>query len=647
MTGDAMRVLLVGRDPAVANDVVAGLRADDRREADVVVTAEPSEAFMLLWTERFDVALLDLTQADAGGTDLLLAVHDRRADLPIVVVLPDGDDARGVESLRLGAEDYVFRGALATPLLAHALRQAVWRAPAARTREQLENERQLQGITEGIPGAVYQYRLTPDGGHSFPFVSAGIRDLAGLTAEDVVADAGRMWSLVLPEDVPALNESILQSARTLRPWLLEFRLKTRDGALKWIRGSAVPSREPDGGTLWNGIFVDVSEHRQLEEQLRQAQKMEAVGELAGGVAHDFNNLLTTIGSSADMALEELADPQALREHLGEIHRATVRAADLTRQLLAFSRRQVLNLESVALTDVVVESERMLRRLIGESIRLETSLDPEALPVRADRTQLTQVLMNLAVNARDAMPGGGTLTLATGYRVVSAADARAQRGLSAGAYSLLIVSDTGTGMDEATRARIFEPFFTTKEPGKGTGLGLSMVYGIVKQTGGYVHVDTVLGAGTTFTIHLPVTTSPVSEPKRVRRRGIRPRGSETVLVAEDEDGVRAPVRRILLAHGYRVLEAADGPSALHVAQQHRGKIDLLLTDVVMPGMNGGELARRLRRLRTGIRVVFMSGYSTEAVATHGVLSPGASFLQKPFSVEELVGRLRDVLDREEC
>jgi CheY-like chemotaxis protein len=290
---------------------------------------------------------------------------------------------------------------------------------------------------------------------------------------------------------------------------------------------------------------------------------------------------------------------------------------------------------------------MLRRLIGEAIRLETSIDPEAPPVRADRSQLAQVVMNLAVNARDAMPQGGTLTLATGHRIVSASDARRERGLSPGAYSLLIVRDTGAGMDDATRSRMFEPFFTTKEQGKGTGLGLSMVYGIVKQTGGYVHVDTAPGRGTGFTIHLPIAAMPPGPPQRQpQRRRVRGRGTETVLVVEDEDGVRAPVRRILVAHGYRVLEAADGPSALHIAEHHTGKIDLLLTDVVMPGMNGGELARRLQGLRSGIRVVFMSGYSAEAVATHGVLSPGAAFLQKPFSVEELLERLREALEHVE-
>ena len=627
--------------------VIAALHADAPGGFVVAATPQVSSALARLQAERFAAVLLDLALPDLGGPAGILSLHERWPELPIVAIGADAEPTVGAETLRLGAQDLLPRGALWLPELGRSLRHAVWRAAAERARVQRESERQLQSITEGIPGAVYHYRLAPDGAESFRFMSAGIRKLVGIASDDVVADASRFWSLVHPDDVATCRESLLRSARTLRPWLLEFRLTPRDAALKWIRGSALPAPEADGGTLWNGIFVDVSDQRLLEEQLRQAQKMEAVGQLAGGVAHDFNNLLTAIGSSADMAMEELADPRAMREHLGEIHRAVVRAADLTRQLLAFSRRQVLNLEAVALGEVVHEAERMLRRLIGESIRLETSIDPEAPPVRADRTQLAQVVMNLAVNARDAMPEGGTLTLATGYRIVSASDARRQRGLSPGAYSLLVVRDTGTGMDEATRSRIFEPFFTTKERGKGTGLGLSMVYGIVKQTGGYVQVETATGRGTAFTIHLPVAAPSAGVPeRRPQRRRTRGRGTETVLVVEDEDGVRAPVRRILVAHGYNVLEASDGAAALDIAERQAGKIDLLLTDVVMPGMNGGELAGRLRRLRTGIRVVFMSGYSAEAVATHGVLSPGSTFLQKPFSVEELLERLRDALGHSE-
>jgi signal transduction histidine kinase len=639
-----LRVLLVAQDPVVAADVVGALRAGGAPEFALVAAQGVAPALGRLQVERFDAVLLDLALPGSGGPPAILSLHERWPELPIVALGAAEEPAAGAEALRLGAQDLVPRGSLADADLARVIRHAVWRAVAGRARVRRESERQLHGITEGIPGAVYHYRLAPDGSEAFRFMSAGIRKLAGIPAEEVEADGERFWSLVHRDDLAACRASLVHSARTLRPWLLEFRLTPKDGPAKWIRGSALPTPEADGGTLWNGIFVDVSEQRLLEEQLRQAQKMEAVGQLAGGVAHDFNNLLTAIASSADMAVEELGEPEAVREHLAEIRRATVRAADLTRQLLAFSRRQVLNLESVALADVVHEGERMLRRLIGEPIRLETAIDAEAPPVRADRSQLAQVLMNLAVNARDAMPHGGTLTLATGHRIVRPADARRQRGLSPGAYSLLIVRDTGIGMDEATRTRIFEPFFTTKERGKGTGLGLSMVYGIVKQTGGYVHVDTAPGRGTAFTIHLPVATGPAGAPDQpaLRRRG-RGRGTETVLVVEDEDGVRAPVRRILVAHGYRVLEAPDGQVALRIAEEHTGKIDLLLTDVVMPGMNGGELARRLGRLRPGIKVVFMSGYSAEAVATHGELSPGAAFLQKPFSVEELTERLETALD----
>jgi two-component system cell cycle sensor histidine kinase/response regulator CckA len=646
MPGDLLRVLLVEHGAPAVADIVLG-SPHTQADLDVVTATGRRAALERLAAESFDAALQSLQGGSpARGFQTLVLVRERFPLLPVVAVVADGDDARGEEAIRRGADDYLQRRDLGTPNLSRTLRTAVQRAAAARLRFTDLGERRLHRITEGIPGAVFQYHRHPDGSEAFSFVSSGIRALTGLEPAEVEADAARLWSLVLGEDLAVVHESLQTSARTQQPWLAEFRLRSHEGGLIRVRGSAMPGVQPDGTTLWHGLLVDMSEHRRLEEQLRQAQKMDAVGQLAGGMAHDFNNLLTAIGSSADMAVEQLDDPAVLREHLLEIQRATARAADLTRQLLAFSRRQVLHLESVDLAEVLIEGERMLRRLIGESIALETRMAPDVPPVRADRSQLAHVVMNLAVNARDAMPEGGTLTLATGYRTVSTAEARRTRGLSAGAYSLLIVGDTGVGMDDAVRSRIFEPFFTTKEPGKGTGLGLSMVYGIVKQTGGYVLVDSAPGSGSTFTIHLPVAATPVREAKRDTPRRPPPRGTETVLVAEDEEGVRGPVRRILAAHGYRVLEAPDGPAALAVAAGHDGKIDLLLTDVVMPGMSGGELARRLRRQRCGLRVMFMSGYSTEAVATHGVLSPGAVFLQKPFTVEELVGQLRDVLDREE-
>jgi PAS domain S-box-containing protein len=635
MADESLRVLLVEHQ---AGELLGSLR-HAAAGLQVVPVSDLANAVDDLAREPFDAALLSLLGAPLPGWSLLAAVRERAPTLPLLVVLPDGEDARGEEAIRRGAEDYVLHGDLATPLLILVLRTSIERAGV---RSSAPSERALRHLTDGIPGAVFRYQRRSDGSDAFSFVSSGIRELAGLEPAELEADAGQLWSRVLAEDRTRLQRSLEAAAGSHQPWVVEFRLRAADGGVTWVRGSAIPSRMGNRITIYQGLLVDISEHRRLEEQLRQAQKMDAVGHLAGGMAHDFNNLLTAIGSSADMAVEQQDDARALAEHLGEIQRATARAAELTRQLLAFSRRQVLHLESVDLADIVVDTERMLRRMIGEAISLETRMGPAVPPVRADRSQLIQILINLALNARDAMPDGGTLTLATEARTIGAAEARHARGLMPGRYSLLIVRDTGVGMDEAVRSRIFEPFFTTKDPGRGTGLGLSTVYGIVKQTGGYVMVDSAPGAGSTFTILLPVASTPPRPAKRAARRP-RARGTETVLVAEDEEGVRGPVRRILAAHGYRVLEAADGPAALALAASHPGNIDLLLTDVVMPGMGGAELARRLCRERTGLRVMFMSGYSDEAVATQGALSPGAAFLQKPFSVEELVGRLREVLD----
>jgi len=593
-----------------------------------------------------DLLLWDLGSPEAGGLDGIVDLLNRIPSLPVVVVAdgPDADGSLAPTALQLGAQDYLLKGQIDAPSLSRAIEHALHRARAARLGSRSASEIHLHHIAAGIPAAVYQYRLSPDGVRRFSFVSPGITQLTGLAAEKLEEDADRLWSLVVAEDSAGLDRSIRWSAGSLRPWAREFRIDPGDGHSKWIRATAMPVREADGGTIWNGIFVDVSEQRLLEDQLRQAQKMEAVGQLAGGVAHDFNNLLTAIGSSADMALSQLSDEHPIREHLGEILRAAERAADLTRQLLAFSRRQVLRLEVVDLGQVVLEGERLLRRLIGEAIRVQTLVDAAVPPVWADRGQLSQVLMNLVVNARDAMPDGGVLTLATEFRQISSEDAEEHRGMVPGPYSLMIVKDTGLGMDQATRTRIFEPFFTTKEAGKGTGLGLAMVYGIVKQIGGYVQVQSALGEGATFTIYLPADPSGVVESARSRPRRTHVRGTETVLVAEDEAGVRDPVRRILAAHGYRVLVAADGPEALTVASHREVQIDLLLTDVVMPGMSGADLAKAVRRVRPDIRVLYMSGYSTEAVRTHGILTPGASFLQKPFSMDELVQQVRDVLDR---
>ncbi len=405
-----------------------------------------------------------------------------------------------------------------------------------------------------------------------------------------------------------------------------------------------PVRDPKGavsGVI--GVATDVTDKQVLEAQLRQAQKMEAVGRLAGGIAHDFNNLLTAILSYADFLLVSLGAEHPAREDAEEVRRAALKAADLTRQLLAFSRRQVLQPKLLDLNAIVGEIEKLLRRLIGEDVTLRTSLAGSLGVVRADPSQIEQVIVNLAVNARDAMPGGGTLTLETAN-----ADAEEVRGhgtvkVEPGSYVRLRITDTGEGMDAGTRARLFEPFFTTKEQGRGTGLGLATVYGIVKQSGGYIWVDSERGRGTSFTLYLPRVDAAASAAAQPAASRAAAAGEETILLVEDDQAVRDLCRRTLTGQGYRVLEAANGAEALRVAAEHHGPLDLLLTDIVMPGMNGRELAEALAATRPDTLCLFVSGYTEDSAVRHGAETSGLTFLQKPFSPTTLLGRVRDVLD----
>ena len=390
---------------------------------------------------------------------------------------------------------------------------------------------------------------------------------------------------------------------------------------------------------------DVTARRQLEEQLRQAQKMEAVGQLAGGIAHDFNNLLTAILGCTQLLLHATPPEDQRREDVEEIKNAGLRAAELTRQLLAFSRRQVLAPKVLDVNAVVANMDKMLRRLLGEDVALVTHLAADLGPVSADPGQLEQVLLNLAVNARDAMPHGGRLTIDTANVFLTEEYAERHHRLPPGPYVLLAVSDTGVGMDEMTQKHLFEPFFTTKEVGKGTGLGLATVYGIVKQSGGYIWVYSEPGHGTTLKVYLPrVPGAAEPLPVAVASPELR-RGTETVLLVEDAAPVRSLARKGLQGYGYQVLEAADGPAALELSARHPGEIDILVTDVVMPGMSGRELAERLAPARPGMRVLYTSGYTDDAMVHQGVLRSGVAFLQKPFVPETLARKVREVLDGE--
>ncbi|MCU1284731.1 MAG: multi-sensor hybrid histidine kinase [Acidobacteriales bacterium] len=425
---------------------------------------------------------------------------------------------------------------------------------------------------------------------------------------------------------------------------VEVKWKRKDGKPITVRLSGHAITNASGEIeAFQMITEDVTERRALEEQLRQSQKMEAVGRLAGGVAHDFNNLLTVIKGYSELMLEELKDADPLRGEVEEIKKAADRAAGLTRQLLAFSRQQVLAPKVLDLNAVVGNMDKLLKRLLGEDIALYSVLESGLGRVKADPGQVEQVIMNLAVNARDAMPRGGKLTVETANIELDEAYAHEHMGAKPGSYVMLAVSDTGTGMTPQVRQRIFEPFFTTKELGKGTGLGLSTVYGIVKQSEGYIWVYSEIAVGTSFKVYLPRVDAP-AEAAHVRTLARSAyRGTETVLLVEDEDGVRALVRQVLHKNGYTVLEARHGGEALLHCERHKGQIELLLTDVILEQMSGTELAARLATIRPDMKVLYISGYTDDAIVHHGVLTQGTHFLQKPFTTESLAKKIRQVLE----
>jgi PAS domain S-box-containing protein len=427
--------------------------------------------------------------------------------------------------------------------------------------------------------------------------------------------------------------------------------KRKDGTTTVVRISGNSVANGPEGVVFELFAEDVTERRALEQQLRQSQKMEAVGRLAGGIAHDFNNLLMVISGYSEFLLERLGAEPHLRGPAQEIARAAERASSLTRQLLAFSRKQMLAPRIVNLNDVATENIKMLTRMIGEDIDLVMVPSPNLWPVRADAGQIEQVIMNLAVNARDAMPSGGKLTIETSNVALDEDYARFHAPLRPGDYVMIAISDTGAGMDSDTQSHIFEPFFTTKGT-KGTGLGLSTVYGIIKQSGGYIWVYSEVGRGTTFKIYLPriastgETAAQVAAPgfsnNDVRNNNVEP-GTETILLVEDEANLRYLARQYLEKQGYKVIEAADGAVAMQIAVAHEKVIHLLLTDVIMPGMNGRELAQRISEIRPNVKILYMSGYTENVIGHNGMLDAGVRLLQKPFNLRDLKSKVREVLD----
>ncbi|HMJ12670.1 MAG TPA: PAS domain S-box protein, partial [Polyangiaceae bacterium] len=477
----------------------------------------------------------------------------------------------------------------------------------------------------------------------------GAQRLFGFTPTEAI---GKHVSLLVPAErrgEPTANLQRILRGQSVDHW--ETVRRRKDGTLVEVSITLSLLKDAPGRVVGvSAIERDLTERRRAEQQLRkteerlrQAQKMEAIGSLAGGVAHDFNNLLSVIVSYTSMILDTLKPADPLRADLEEVMKAGLRAADLTRQLLAFSRKQVLEPRVFDLNETLGGMERMLGRLLGEDVDLLLLPSASRGKVRADPGQIEQVIMNLAINARDAMPKGGRLTIETNNVDIDESHAFEHLEIESGSYVMLAVSDTGVGMDAATRSRIFEPFFTTKEPGRGTGLGLSTVLGIVQQSGGSIWVYSEPGTGSTFKVYLPRTDEPTERPSVPPQAHGTLRGSETILLVEDDDQVRALTRTILHRNGYTVLEAQNGGEAFLICEQQQSRIHLLLTDIVMPRMNGRKLAERLLSIKPDMKVLYMSGYTDGSIVHHGVLEPGIAFMQKPITPDALGRKIRAVLD----
>jgi len=576
-------------------------------------------------------ALVEVHRADARAVETALATLDRinnastRLEGLFSGIL--GAAARWVRDLVL----VVMLGAAGLLVAVGILLAERWfrRASEAARGQALET---LRAAIEAAPVAIYSLGLEGE----VRLWNRAAERIFGWSAAELVGRA-------LPAALSGAADEGADPASRTGATRNVMRRQRRDGRPVEVSVTSSPTYTLDGRiTGMMSVALDVSDVRRLEEQLRQAQKMEAVGRLAAGIAHDFNNLLTAILGFTDLLVEDLEQSGGRREEAEEIRRAALRAVELTRQLLAFGRQQVLAPQQLDLNDVVGGIERLVRRLVGEDIDVRTALAADLGTVRADPSQLEQVIVNLAVNARDAMRAGGRLTIETANVELDRSYFERHPLVPPGPYVLLAVTDTGSGMDPETVGRVFEPFFTTKPKGTGTGLGLSTVYGIVKQSGGFIWVYSEVDHGTTIKVYLPRTFAAPSSGRTAEEPVISLRGSETVLVVEDQPELRELARRVLTGHGYQVLVAADGVDALKVAER-TGRIDLLVTDVIMPGMGGREVALLLGAARPELKVLYVSGYPDESIVHHGVLEAGIAFLQKPFSADGLARKVRQVLD----
>jgi PAS domain S-box-containing protein len=489
--------------------------------------------------------------------------------------------------------------------------------------------------------AAISYIAEPGVNGRWYYVSPQIQSILGFTPEEWLEDSENWLRHIHPDDHAAVNAAEAAGLQG-KSFQAEYRITHKDGRTVWVSDTATITQGSENHPVMEGFMVDISERKLMEMQSQQARRMEAIGRLAGGIAHDFNNLLTIIKGYTELARERTEGQTALRNDIERIDDATERAAALVRQLLAFSRKQVLQPKNLDLNAIVGGLEQLLRRLMGEDIRMHVKMSAELGTIKADPSQIEQVLMNLVVNARDAMPHGGKLIVETCNTELDHAYASDHVSVKPGRYVMLAVSDSGTGMSPETVAHIFEPFFTTKGGTRGTGLGLSTSYGIVKQSGGYIWVYSEPEHGTTFKVYLPRVDESAEPAAAVRLKTAPQKGTETILLVEDEEAVRDLTETVLTSYGYKVIVTQDPEDAQSIAATGL-PIHLVLTDVVMPSMSGRELARKLTQKNPNLRVLYMSGYTDDIIATGGVLEAGIAFLQKPFTPALLAQKVREVLD----
>ena len=640
MNDDAVQILLIEDETAHAELVERAFELQgDRARLNIVRSLAEARAYLERQISPPDLIIADWRLPDGESLELLASASGSRA-IPIIIMTSHGNERVAVDAMKFGALDYVVKSDITLLEMPHiatrALRQ--WRDIVERQRAEealRESEARYRLITENANDMI----ALLDQQGAILYISPSVWSLLGYEPAELLG--AFLFDLIHPDDLGRVREHWTQL--DVRRTQIAYRVRHRNGSWRWFDAQGVLI-ERDGEQYIVLVGRDITERRQLEARLIQVQKLDAIGQLAGGLAHDFNNLLVIISGCAELASVGSRPDDPVQYELDEILKATQRAASLTRQLLTFARRQISEPKPLNLNDLIRDLDRMLRRLIREDITLVSALAPDLWPVHIDPGQFEQVIVNLAVNARDAMPQGGQLTIATANIVLDRASASPGTSVLPGSYVLLSVADTGVGMSEEIQRHVFEPFFTTKGPGQGTGLGLATCYGIVKQHSGTIYLSSEVGRGTTVYIYLPRAQNAPTISRIQPEAEPLPRGTETVLLVEDDAAVRALLGRVLRAQGYAVLEAEHGLDALDIATRPGvGSIDLLLTDMIVPHMNGYELAERLRLNFPRIRLLFMSGYVDKAAALNEQPRHSAAFIQKPFTATALVHKVRQALD----